>query len=100
MPEGMSKAEAEKRGERERVEGEKREREWKEKEEERLRREGPKVEERVRPGGSVLGMGKAVHQKTAEERREEEGRGLTPEMRQRMERERRARAAEARFAKR
>lgn len=103
VPEGLSRAEAEKRGERERVEGEKREREWMEREEERLKREGPKVVEDVGgrgKGGSVLGLSKAVHQKTAEERREEEGRGLTPEMRQRMERERRARAAEARFAKR
>lgn len=99
VPEGMSKAEAEKRGERERADAEKRESERRKGEEERLAREGPKVEDRVRQGGSVLGLSKTV-QKTAEEKREEEARGLTPEMRQRMERERRARAAEARFAKR
>jgi hypothetical protein len=36
-------------------------------------------------------------QKTAQEKREEETRGLTPEMRARLERERRARAAEERI---
>jgi hypothetical protein len=36
-------------------------------------------------------------EKTAEERRQEEARGLTPEMRTRLERERRARAAEERI---
>ena len=35
--------------------------------------------------------------KTAEERREEDARGMTPEMRMRIERERRARAAEERM---
>lgn len=35
--------------------------------------------------------------KSAQERREEESRGLTPEMRMRLERERRARAAEGRM---
>ena len=39
----------------------------------------------------------ASGEKTAEERREEESRGLTPEMRMRLERERRARAAEERI---
>jgi hypothetical protein len=35
--------------------------------------------------------------KTPQERREEEARGLTPEMKMRLERERRARAAEERM---
>jgi len=35
--------------------------------------------------------------KTAEERREEDARGMTPEIRTRVERERRARAAEERM---
>jgi hypothetical protein len=36
-------------------------------------------------------------QKTAQEKREEEARGMTPEMRMRLEREKRARAAEERM---
>jgi hypothetical protein len=45
------------------------------------------------------GVGKTLPgvEKTAEERRQEEARGLTPEMRTRLERERRARAAEERI---
>jgi Bacteroidetes VLRF1 release factor/Ankyrin repeats (many copies) len=46
------------------------------------------------------GMGKSLGaEKSGAERREEEGRGLTPEMRMRLERERRARAAEERIKK-
>ncbi len=37
--------------------------------------------------------------KSAQERREEEARGLTPEQRLKLDRERRARAAEARFGR-
>lgn len=44
-----------------------------------------------------VGMTLSAADKTAEERREEEARGLTPEMRARLERERRARAAEERI---
>jgi hypothetical protein len=53
--------------------------------------------------GKAQGRGRAAAlgqvAKTAQEKREEEARGLTPEMRVRLERERRARAAEARMAR-
>ncbi len=55
--------------------------------------------EDTRGGGVKKGGGKALGavEKTGAEKREEESRGLTPEMRMRLERERRARAAEARM---
>lgn len=64
---------------------------------ERIRRE-----EKERHVGRIekkAGQGKSlgVAEKTGAEKREEEGRGLTPEMRMRFERERRARAAEERM---
>ena len=96
VPPGLTKEEADQRAERERVEAEKAEVERRKVEEERLRREGPKVPETGRKG-KALGGGEVA--KTAEERREEEGRGLTEEMKRKMERERRARAAEARLGK-
>jgi hypothetical protein len=59
-------------------------------------------EEEARHVGRIekkAGAGKSlgVVEKTGSEKREEEGRGLTPEMRMRLERERRARAAEERM---
>ena len=64
---------------------------------ERIRRE----EEALQVGKiqRKAGVGKTLSdvEKTAEERRQEEARGLTPEMRTRLERERRARAAEERI---
>lgn len=60
-------------------------------------------EEEARNLGRIerkAGAGKSLAagpEKTAQERREEEARGLTPEMRMRLERERRARAAEERM---
>ena len=61
-----------------------------------------KREEEVQKVGRIerkAGAGKTlpIVEKTAEERRQEEARGLTPEMRARLERERRARAAEERM---
>ena len=61
-----------------------------------------KREEEVQKVGKMerkAGAGKTlpVVEKTAEERRQEEARGLAPEMRARLERERRARAAEERM---
>ena len=94
IPPAISKAEAEQRDAREKAENEKAEAERRKGEAERLRKEGPKVETIVgKKGGKVLGEVK----KTAEERREEDARGLAPEMRMRVERERRARAAEERL---
>ncbi|OBT72665.1 hypothetical protein VF21_08542 [Pseudogymnoascus sp. 05NY08] len=67
---------------------------------ERLKNEGPKVAESG-PLGKSASMGRALAmeaaRKTAQEKREEESRGLTPEMRMKLDRERRARAAEERF---
>ncbi|EQK98265.1 DNA excision repair protein ERCC-8 [Ophiocordyceps sinensis CO18] len=64
--------------------------------EQRLRSEGPRVAEDRKAKGSTLG---SALTKTPQERREEETRGLTPEMSIRLERERRARAVEERLRK-
>ncbi|KAK5219594.1 hypothetical protein LTR47_007128 [Exophiala xenobiotica] len=53
--------------------------------------------ERKAGGGKTLAVSAALLEKTANEKREEEMRGLTPEMRMKIERERRARAAEERM---
>ncbi|PNY28838.1 VMS1-like protein [Tolypocladium capitatum] len=96
VPPAMAKAAAERRDERDRQEAEKKESERRKAEEERLRSEGPRVVDGKKPKGSTLAAGLA---KTPQERREEEARGLTPEMRMKLERERRARAAEERLRK-
>jgi hypothetical protein len=95
VPAPMTKADAERRGEREKSEADKKEAERRKAEEERLRTEGPKVAEN-KSRGNILGSSVA---KTPQERREDEARGLTPEMRMRLDRERRARAAEERLRK-
>lgn len=93
VPPAMKREEAEKREERERDDADRKEAERRKAEEERLKSEGPKVMAR-RKGGGMLGAGV---EKSAEEKRQEEARGLTPEQRTRLERERRARAAEERI---
>ena len=93
VPPPLSKAEAEKRGAREKAEADRAEKERRKAEEERLRKEKSAVDQTTNKGGKTLG----VVPKTAEERREEDARGLTPETRMRIERERRARAAEERM---
>ncbi|KAG5983289.1 hypothetical protein E4U55_000367 [Claviceps digitariae] len=95
VPSAITKAEAEKREERERTANDKKEAERRKAEEERLRSEGPTVADK-KFKGSALG---ASMTKTAQEVREDEWRGLTPEMRVKLERERRARAAEERLRK-
>lgn len=94
VPPAMKRAEAEKREERERREIESKESERKKAEEARLKLEGPKVTERTSKTKGILGGGV---QKTAQEKREDEARGLTPEQKMRLDRERRARAAEERI---
>ncbi|KAF5970192.1 mitochondrial proteome protein [Fusarium bulbicola] len=94
VPPAMSKAEADKRDEREKKEASDKEAERRRAEEERLQVEGPKVSEGRKQKGNALAAGL---KKTPQERREAEERGLTPEMRMRLERERRARAAEERL---
>ena len=96
IPAPLSKAEADRREERERAEAGKAELERRKAEEDRLRSETKVVDRGPRKAGIGLG---AV-EKTAEERREEDGRGMTPQMRMTLERERRARAAEARLGRR
>lgn len=90
IPAALKKEEAEKRAESEK----KAEEDRRKAEEERLKKEGPKVVESKPRKGGVLGGAPLM---TAEERRKEEARGLTPEQRMRLERERRARAAEERI---
>lgn len=99
IPAALSRAEAEQREARERKEEAKKEEERRKAEAARLAEQGPKVVDG--PLGKAAGRGRALAlgqvQKTAQEKREEEARGMTPEMRTRLERERRARAAEARM---
>ena len=95
-PPALSKADAEQREERAKAEEDKAEAERRRAETERLKRETAdevKKEQGKKTGGRALG---AV-EKTGAEKREEEARGMTPEMRTRLERERRARAAEERM---
>ncbi|RDA96198.1 hypothetical protein CP533_1619 [Ophiocordyceps camponoti-saundersi (nom. inval.)] len=94
VPSAMSRDEANRRDEREKREAEKQESERRGAEEERLRVEGPRVSDAKKAGASTLA---AARTKTPQERREEETRGLTPEMGMKLERERRARAAEERL---
>lgn len=93
VPPAMKRAEADKREERERKEIESNEAERKKAEEARLKVEGPKITEKASRAKGILGG----LQKTAQEKREEEARGLTPEQKMRLDRERRARAAEERI---
>lgn len=96
VPSAVSKEEVDRREERERKEREARERERRAVEEEKLR-----AQHRVPAGadgkakkGVLVGL---ELKKTAQEKREDESRGLTAEQRARLERERRARAAEERI---
>lgn len=100
VPSPLSKSELEKREARDKSEKaaeDKAESERRKAETERLRKESEAEDAKRRE--SRLGKGRlvGVPEKSAGERREEEMRGLGPEARARMERERRARAAEERF---
>ncbi|KAK1655802.1 ankyrin repeat and zinc finger domain-containing protein [Colletotrichum phormii] len=94
VPAPLSKADAEKRDERDRTEKDEQETARRRAEEERLRVEGPKADGRKPKSG---GLAAIASTKTAQEKRVEEARGLTPEMRMKLDRERRARAAEERL---
>ena len=93
VPPPLSKAEAEKRDAHVKAEADRAETDRRKAEAERLRKEKPVVDQTTKKGGKTLG---AVP-KTAEEKREDDARGMTAEMRMRIERERRARAAEERM---
>lgn len=95
VPSPVTRAEAEGRDRREKKDAEQKEAERRRAEEERLRIEGPQVAD-AKKAAKVNALASALT-KTPQERREEEARGLTPEMRTRLERERRARAAEERI---
>ena len=99
VPAPLSRQEVEKRAGREKAELESKESERRraaeEKirlEEEKLRKEGGGRSGGGKSGGLYLGV-----QKTPQQKREDEVRGMTPEMRARLDRERRARAAEERL---
>jgi len=100
VPAALSKSEAEKRDAREKSEKaaeDKAETERRKAETERLRKESEAEEAKRRE--KKIGKGKTLgaFEKTGAEKREEEARGLTPEVRAKLERERRARAAEERM---
>jgi hypothetical protein len=95
VPTPLSKEEVDKREERERKEKETQERERREVEEKKLKAQPLPVKEDGKAKKGVLGG--LELKKTAQERREDEARGLTPEQRARLDRERRARAAEERI---
>lgn len=99
VPSPISRKEAEERDQREKKAESAKEEARRKAEAARLKEEGPKVVDG--PLGKAAGRGRALAlgqaQKTAQEKREEELRGMTPEMRMRLERERRARAAEERM---
>jgi predicted GNAT family acetyltransferase len=93
VPPPLKRADAEKRDEREKKEDEVKEVERRKAEEARLNAERPVVADSKSRGKGIA----ASMQKTAQEKREEEARGLTPEQRMKLDRERRARAAEERI---
>jgi Bacteroidetes VLRF1 release factor len=96
VPPPLSKTEADQRAEREKKEEEVAEAERRKAETERLKKEA--VERAVNNAGARKGGGRLVGaEKSGAEKREEEGRGLSVEARARLERERRARAAEERI---
>ena len=96
VPSAISKTEADSRAGREKKAADEEESQRREDELERLRKEDQarQAAEMKRSGGRTLAP---TVEKTFSEKREEETRGMTPEMRMRLERERRARAAEERM---
>lgn len=99
VPAKISRAEVEERDLKERQEEAQKEEDRRKAEAARLQEQGPKAVDK--PLGKAAGRGRAAVlgqvQKTAQEKRDEEARGMTPEMHMRLERERRARAAEERM---
>ncbi|KAL3469251.1 hypothetical protein BJX99DRAFT_241718 [Aspergillus californicus] len=95
VPSSISKTDMESRSERERNAAQEEESTRRKAEMDRLRKEevAQASLQASKRGGRALGS----VEKTAQDKREEEMRGMTPEMRMRLERERRARAAEERI---
>jgi len=96
VPSALSKAEADKREERDRQEVDQAEAARRKAETERLAKEAS-LSGSGQQGKKLTGKALGALDKSGAERREEEARGMTPEMRARLERERRARAAEERM---
>ncbi|KAI1005316.1 hypothetical protein K3495_g2904 [Podosphaera aphanis] len=96
IPKGISRIEAEARNKREKEEEQRMEEQRRKTETDRIKLLDEK-DGSTQSKGNVSVLGRLS--KTAQEKREEEARGLTPEMRMRLERERRARAAEERVKK-
>ncbi|KAL1895052.1 hypothetical protein Sste5346_005473 [Sporothrix stenoceras] len=96
VPAAMTRADAEERDAREKTEAARKETERRRAEEARLKEEAA-AEKKSSKASNTSGKRLVGVLKSAQEIREEESRGLTPEQRQRLERERRARAAEARL---
>ncbi|KAL1860155.1 hypothetical protein Plec18167_004269 [Paecilomyces lecythidis] len=100
VPAPISKAEADSSREQERKSAEEAEANRRKAELERLKKEEDAAKEAAsRKGKKPSGRALSALEKTGAEKREEEMRGMTPEMRMRLERERRARAAEERIRK-
>lgn len=96
VPSPVSKADADSRAERERKAAEEEEKDRRKADMDRIKQEDAEraaQQASSKSGGRTLG----TVEKTAAEKRDEETRGMTPEMRMRLERERRARAAEERM---
>ncbi|KAJ5323808.1 hypothetical protein N7476_002408 [Penicillium atrosanguineum] len=95
VPSAVSKADADKRNEQEQKSAETEEKNRRRADLERLKKEDAEREAQI--AASKPGRTLGAVEKTAAEKRDEETRGMAPEMRMRLERERRARAAEERF---
>lgn len=95
-PPALSKSNADKREKQAKAEQEKHETERRKIEIEHLK-QGAANDAETGPPKQVSGKVLGAVEKTGAEKREEEARGMTPEMRVRLERERRARAAEERM---
>jgi hypothetical protein len=91
-PPAISKTEADERERTEKQQSAQEERNRRQQELERINESQKKVEQASKPGKALGGV-----EITAADRRDQESRSMTPEMRQRLERERRARAAEERM---
>lgn len=99
VPSALSPEEAEAKSKRDQQEETKAEAERRKADLERIRQEEEdrKVGNIEKKAGSGKALNGGLPEKSWTDKREEEMRGLTPEIRQRLERERRARAAEARM---
>lgn len=100
VPAGITQQEADERAEQDKASSDSAETQRRKADLERIKQEeeqraANKMERKGRTGKSLA----AAADKSGSEKREEEMRGLTPEMRMRLERERRARAAEERMRK-